>query len=1738
MTNAMPNLSTVVDIEEEENTPFNADAWIGKGKKFTPNCPLNVVNAHRALLALPQCALEHLPSLELPIVDFVQLNLPIQSQYFDTHPIESWFRVEVASLPDDAALELVIQRPIPPKDVLDSLQALCGQKWLDGAKSIVDPRFRFVVDSLPLWVLTFWRQLSKLRNMQEDWDEVIKTLTRLTRDPSFSQKYPSPESILGRRSWNGDVGVGGFVFDTHTFSGLLSPKMLNVDIAQSMTQVLQSRLEQDSELSKAHYIAASRFSLVLQNTRKRTKYTELDLPKSLRLIEEHVTINPSVCVWFPVLLQSMQHEVAFCVDFGKRTVEYDSHELTPPPTKTIADIQHWLRIRFGGPFTSLGNTLAHGTQKDGISCIPAAMNTIAHGVFGDELWHHDHRWLNRIAWFHTFVHDRSGRTRQPGTRISLNDLLNPAEESACLDIIEDVCEEITGSYEDNSANDSAIPLENDFSEYEMIPTSPVPAPSELSPAPSQAVSNPDRSSGSQTHAPESAKRADVGFWKSLLTGKGPSKRAAPSNMGAQKASKKAKVSKDEERVGGPSGISKAAISQRKSREDADAGRVDAVTRERWKRKILILDKNAEFDENKLRAVRCSRCSSWVLVKDKNDVSRFRDHQQKCLEKKYDKKKKNAATAHTSTLLSDVMRAKWDLLAGFTRRLLPMGKSKPRPCPRLTDAQNPQITSCLRRSAASGGGASSASRTALKLFNKPYRKLTSAQKDEVSLQQLQDFRWRNDHLHLCIFSTSCSKYARETSIAADGTVTVIPCPECLSLLSLKEFKNLLRKPIPTDANYKYMNRAFYNKVVGKIFGKKLGLQELIETSQNDKQSVFLKFAQGAVEGKYKDDEVFLGLVHAMVNKIDRKDRGVGMQNFTYTPAWDEFAHIVSIHSPRAYDFLQRHFPARDRRSFRSMQSRKPKLPLTICDETFSLVKSRLDALGYSGPVAVACDDTKLFSSLRLYWDSTEGQNGSYVLVGGTKGPIVVENPDDVERYMKDPSITKGTKVRLWIAIIPFPKMSPIVVAAQAISDDLGVSALHALHNQVIMGLLDHGVDVASYSCDGTETERKVQREFLKSAESHISVDIPSPREGFNPISIQIPIYRGRPIALIQDSKHALKTFRNNLFSGARLLVLGNRVALYHQIREIAFDPTSPLYHRDVEKLDRQDDNAAARLFSAATLQFISQRLNEEDQELLGVAVYLFIFGELCDAYQNRHIPHAERIALLLRARYFVDTWKQFIDKLPCYNPNKYFLSHECVDIIRFLVISDFTMLDFLHMQPKLEVQLREAVLNSHLTETTGNMKARAAGYHHTYASLRHIDIMALGEYPSYSEIERISQTAAGESESLWACLGVYPEGDSGRLSSDLPDKEPLNDELDDIFDFGEEFDMELEELEYLIHLNEGRSEKLTVEQQNRLQELTDASLSVIVDDQIDDETYEEFLAQDRRALAELNSMVNDIPQHFNVASSSQNMTSDSMVTISDGVSIANLVVLREKHQTFHAAHAVRTHGKDKAREHCKEQEADSSAKAIRKAIVQTFHAELKQLQDQGLTTGDDRSKRWTGNASNAAVVAKSNAEAALAKRRRIFLARGIPHFDGYIDMARISAVHRLQLKEYGLIWTEHGIFLGKVIAMYSKGGGKHGKHAAVTAAENISALSYLGVQLFQHAYQGRFKPIPTLTSSLQIHAFAFIESYAFLTRISNVQQETTGMLRLANAIDLRIFNDLNGEQGRLGEAMKDFRKRSK
>ncbi|KAJ7847920.1 hypothetical protein B0H14DRAFT_2211120, partial [Mycena olivaceomarginata] len=178
---------------------------------------------------------------------------------------------------------------------------------------------------------------------------------------------------------------------------------------------------------------------------------------------------------------------------------------------------------------------------------------------------------------------------------------------------------------------------------------------------------------------------------------------------------------------------------------------------------------------------------------------------------------------------------------------------------------------------------------------------------------------------------------------------------------------------------------------------------------------------------------------------------------------EMAHIVNIHSPRAAKALREHIPIRSQRSFQAKEAKEPRFPMVIDDErTFTLVQEQLVALKYDGPVGLSCDDTKLFAGLRLYTD--KAKNADF-LVGGVDGPILVLNPEAMKRILADPTIERGTKVRLWCLTIPLPGITPLVVAAIPIRDNMTADELLGPLEEILYGLLDRNIRVISYACDG-------------------------------------------------------------------------------------------------------------------------------------------------------------------------------------------------------------------------------------------------------------------------------------------------------------------------------------------------------------------------------------------------------------------------------------------------------------------------------------------------------------------------------------------------------------------------------------------------------------------------------------------------------------------------------------------------
>ena len=153
------------------------------------------------------------------------------------------------------------------------------------------------------------------------------------------------------------------------------------------------------------------------------------------------------------------------------------------------------------------------------------------------------------------------------------------------------------------------------------------------------------------------------------------------------------------------------------------------------------------------------------------------------------------------------------------------------------------------------------------------------------------------------------------------------------------------------------------------------------------------------------------------------------------------------------------------------------------------------------------------------------------------------------------LEKASKLHLWCLQVLIPNVLTIILAVLGISNKQKVPILFKYLWDIINGLINHNIKIASYAADGSSVECSVQAMLESKATSTLAITIWHPAEECDDIKFKIPFFRGQPIACIQDSKHLLKTFCNHLYSGAQLLTFHDGVAHYGQVCPIAFSGDS-------------------------------------------------------------------------------------------------------------------------------------------------------------------------------------------------------------------------------------------------------------------------------------------------------------------------------------------------------------------------------------------------------------------------------------------------------------------------------------------------------------------------------------------------------------------------------------------------------
>jgi hypothetical protein len=187
------------------------------------------------------------------------------------------------------------------------------------------------------------------------------------------------------------------------------------------------------------------------------------------------------------------------------------------------------------------------------------------------------------------------------------------------------------------------------------------------------------------------------------------------------------------------GTSQSALASRKIRGKV-ASKTYVISRKHiknWKEKITIMDPDAQFDPTNPKRVFHSRCSTWVVVKEPGDTTRFRRHVEA-------RQVRPIPAGGTLMVWFKVKEAS----AGGDTKERDEGKVKVKmPCCGVSDMDNLLVDQYLKQTGAGGGGGRSIHVISAERFKKKFRGLGRTEKEEVQETQRAEWIWRNDHLNI-------------------------------------------------------------------------------------------------------------------------------------------------------------------------------------------------------------------------------------------------------------------------------------------------------------------------------------------------------------------------------------------------------------------------------------------------------------------------------------------------------------------------------------------------------------------------------------------------------------------------------------------------------------------------------------------------------------------------------------------------------------------------------------------------------------------------------------------------------------------------------------------------------------------------------------------------------------------------------------------------------------------------------
>ncbi|KAI0067574.1 hypothetical protein BV25DRAFT_1876116 [Artomyces pyxidatus] len=1653
------------DTGDEEDDTFERNQWIGVGRLWSDSLPRVVHQARNADRRLPDTVLRRLiPDSTLSphacIAAFPVLSPTLLSAqapvYVDAPPNTLVGDPSTSEFFDS----LINIRPFLLA-VITHEQALrihFNDAWISGARSIVLPDAPD--NRYPLWTEKLLGDMSIATRKHARWLEADMWLREVEANPLDARASGLLERCRSRLSaipW--DAVVPGLsravVLTTSHLAAFLSNSWLNDEMINAGSDFIMRQLGPHSRVRIANCFLLDS----LRNLRARLgdsdypSYQDSSLDRAIQagrvdILEVIVHVNGN-------------HWAGISLDIKSRTFFYrDGYNINATASAQDLELLQWylygVQLLPTKEAFSPASVFMHSPrQHDAHSCGVNLLSTIAQDhLAGYPEWTQASHASERIEWFLRLSQNLVVESEE-----HLSDNGNSSAQSMGMEL-DDI--DLSASFEPTEspppgdAGPSVPPTNHDRAPKrpELPPKRQIPVPSSDGSS-DEGGSNSDSTSSFRSHR------------RHRMAPRG--KKAKSDSWAHQKAL---------------------------NASAASAGfEANSSSLKSFRKKVLDDDPHAEFKEDDIRAVWCSCCTEWLRMRCPYDLRRWKEHRAtaKCT-------RKQSEGMHTKSLFN------WFVPKGAILPLTPYTVS---PCRGLRSDTFPLIERYLRRTSTAGGGAPSRHNIALELFGGAgvlvadlrWSRLTLDQQRMVLRREQIVYKWRNERGVGAVFSSTCEGRGRSkfSSTSKNGD---LPCDQCNSLWTLHTFQVVINRKMPDEENWKHTPVGYRGAELGDIYLKYKGVRELMES--DDGRSPWLRFAKGAAEGLFESQEVVLGLVKAIVEKAERVRDGKSLKNMHYTDALDTFCSMLQCISPRSYKIFRHALAGRSISSIRTRRSHTPKFQAGISRTNIQRVAERLMLLDYRGPIALSWDDTDLEKALSV-WQSAKSQ---WTVVGATQGVFTVKSLDEVDLLFENLQLDRAEKLRIFVVTIPLPRIPPILLAAVARGSKDSAETLYRLQTQLLEILHEVGIHIISSAADGTETERKLQRIISDSAHTIVPFSIANESAACI-LKFEIPCYHGIPCIQVQDSKHAAKTARNQLLSGAKNLAMGNFPMHVLMVHDFADHPLGPLFRRDVDRVDKQDDRAAARLLSAEALDF-NLRFHPEYTSL---SVYLFIMGELVDAWQNRNISHVERAKMAMRTRFTLMAWRTHVVQHPDYRTDVQFISRESFDIFVTLCDSlieliiayrkfypsypflpwlhstevcehifgilrqlkaDFTYADMLYLEPKLSVLLMGAFQNLSPQEQVNEV---AEGYHHTYFNVRGLDLAKLMIWPSDEELATASNEAVRDVQLLLATVGINALEMLKLYKAPVPTNPWVPS--------SQTKPRRPQTLAEILALFSSAGVSLPTRAEDEVETCQAALIADAVDKTMTIIALPESSHADEAAIKD--SIAGSLPENVNADA---NLSSSSLPLADVHAHVLSrdrLVSLRSAHQPVYASRAVR-----QANRHMQPAAPSTEQSSVRDALLRRLTKFIPVTTPIGsqITAGVNRMIRQTG----VYAVANVSAEATRAEQKRTlngvaastFMRHRQDAFVGLQDVhdnmqiANITEIWPLRVGNFVLVLRpatkkeKPEILLGEVLAMYTNSGARGAKHDWISSISSVGAPSYINVQVFRLSYGSTYTSLSCST----------------------------------------------------------------